>query len=210
MITLKLLDSIATINKNINKSIAELVNQKIFKNQSKILRECKKFAINSIKNQPEIISLLNNVPESLSGQFGIPEGRKQSIVAGILFAIENSIQIRFVKYNEKLRGGLEIYFQPSSFINLLSLPEGHVLYQGGDLHWLDWLIKRGDNIIVVNYQYNPQTGLGRSNLGNMIPGNSFRVPPEFSGTMTDNFITRALIGKSQEQQIFNILQEAFK
>jgi hypothetical protein len=210
MITLKLLDSIATINKNINKSIAELVNQRIFKNQSKILRECKKFAINSIKNQPEIISLLNNVPESLSGQFGIPEGRKQSIVAGILFAIENSIQIRFVKYNEKLRGGLEIYFQPSSFINLLSLPEGHVLYQGGDLHWLDWLIKRGDNIIVVNYQYNPQTGLGRSNLGNMIPGNSFRVPPEFSGTITDNFITRALIGKSQEQQIFNILQEAFK
>jgi hypothetical protein len=59
---------------------------------------------------------------------------------------------------------------------------------------------------VAGYQYNPQTGIGRSKLGNMKTGGSFRVPPEFSGTEQNNFITRALVGSNQEKQISKIFE----
>jgi hypothetical protein len=42
-------------------------------------------------------------------------------------------------------------------------------------------------------------------------GGSFRVPPQYSGTDTDNFITRALTGSAQEDQITQIINtELFK
>ena len=72
---------------------------------------------------------------------------------------------------------------------------------------MDWLLTQGDRIIVVNYMYNPQTGIGRSMLGNMKEGGVFRVPPTFSGTVNDNFVTKALIGKHQEAAISNIFQQ---
>ena len=63
------------------------------------------------------------------------------------------------------------------------------------------------NTVVVNYSYNPSTGLGRSKLGNMQKTGSFRVPPEYSGTKQDNFITRALIGSRQEADILKIFKK---
>jgi hypothetical protein len=89
----------------------------------------------------------------------------------------------------------------------LSLPEGHTIYEDGDLHWLQWMLIRGDETIIVGYEYNPQTGLGRSKLGNMKKGNSFRVPPQYAGTSDNNFITRALIGQQQNDDITNLVKK---
>jgi hypothetical protein len=210
MITLKIIDSLAKIDKNVNKAIAEHLNRVITRNQTSVLTKCKNLAQNWLVSQPEIQSLISSSPDSLSGQFGIPAGSVRSVVNRIIVAVKNAITPKLVLFNDKLKGGLEINFQPKGFVNLLGLPEGHVIYQGGDLHWLDWLLKRGDNIIVVNYQYNPISGLGRSGLGIMVPGGSFRVPPQFSGTDDNNFITRALVGPDQEKQITQIFQNALK
>jgi hypothetical protein len=124
--------------------------------------------------------------------------------------VVDSTEVKFVKFSNTLKGGLEFNFQPSSFANLLALPAGHTIYQDGDLHWLEWLLKRGDSIIVTNYTYNPSSGLGRSGLGNMIPGGAFRVPPQFSGTEDNNFITRALIGPVQEKHLADIFSRIIK
>lgn len=210
MITLKLTDSIDIIEKKVNKAISEIANDIILKKQSTILSKCKILVNEWILSQPEIISLVSSNQESLAGQFGIPAGSVYSVATAIVSSVQNSISVKIIKFNDNLKGGIEVYFQPKNFNNLLTLPEGHVIYQGGDLHWLDWLLKRGDNIIVANYQYNPQTGIGRSGLGNMISGGSFRVPPQFSGIENNNFITRALIGSEQEKAITKIFQEAFK
>lgn len=211
MITLKLTDSIDIIEKRVNKALAELANDVVIKKQASILSKCKILARGWILSQPEIYSILSFSPDALAGVLGIPQGTASRIVYSIASSVENSISIKIVKFDDKLtRGGIEVEFQPSTFINLLNLPEGHVTYRGGDLHWLDWLLKRGLNVIVVNYQYNPQTGLGRSGLGVMVPGGSFRIPPEFAGTDNDNFVTRALIGSDQERQITKVFEEAFK
>lgn len=208
MITVKLLDSLPDIERKVYAAIASQVNTTISRNLSSISNRIKQVAKGWILEQPEIQSLGSGGINSLAGQFGIPEGGATSVIQSIAISVENSISIKFIPYNNNLRGGFEINIQPSTFDNLLSLPQGHVLYENGDLHWLEWLLKQGDRIIVANYQYNPESGLGRSGLGNMVTGGIFRVPPEFSGTEKDNFITRALIGPSQEKEISKIIEDA--
>jgi hypothetical protein len=197
-LSIKIIDSIRAIEKNVNKAIADHMNSVMNRKQGEILSEVKTLIPIWIHRQPEISALLSTDPAySLKGQFGIP-GETMSIVNTIIQAVVDATVIKIVKFSPNLKGGLELQFQPSNFSNLLSLPQGHTIYNGGDLHWLDWLLKRGDNIIVTNYQYSPESGIGRSGLGHMVGGGSFRVPPQFSGTETDNFITRAFIGPQQE------------
>jgi len=205
-LSINIVESVGEISKNINKAIADYINDKIKKNTNTLITKVNLLIPNWIKSQPEIVSLLSKDSSSLAGHFGI-SGSTSSIVEIIVSSVTSSTSLKFIPYNDKLVGGLELYFQPSNFSNLLSLPQGHATYSGGDLHWLDWLLTRGDSIIVANYQYNPQTGLGRSGLGNMVAGNSFRVPPQFSGTKDDNFITRSLIGPTQEKEITQIFTQ---
>lgn len=205
-LSINITDSIDTISKNINQGIATYINRVLTRKQNTLISSARNLAESWISSQPEIVSLKSYSPSSLVGLFGIP-GNTESIVSAIISSVVNSINIKFVPYNRNLQGGLELNFQPENFSNLLGLPQGHTRIENGDLHWLDWLLMRGDNIIVVNYQYNPSTGLGRSGLGNMIGGGSFRVPPEFSGTDNNNFITRALIGSTQEQQITKLFTD---
>jgi hypothetical protein len=208
-ISLQITDSVKQIEQRVNKAIADLANELLSNNLPSIHGSIKSLIPSWINSQPEIGSLLSSDPMSLAGQFGIKDSTL-NIVNSIINSVVNATEIKLIRYSSSLRGGLEINFQPANFSNLLSLSEGHSIYNGGDLHWLDWLLKRGDSIIVMNYQYNPKTGLGRSGLGNMVPGNSFRVPPQFSGTENDNFITRAFLGQDQEKQIAKILQDVLE
>ena len=79
--------------------------------------------------------------------------------------------------------------------------------KGADLHWLDWLLTLGDKTIVIGYEYKPGTG-GRSGGGTMTKGTAFRVSPSYSGTIEDNFITRAFSNK--EKEVSSILMGIFE
>jgi len=208
MITLKLLDSVAEIEKKVNEAIANLANQELSNKKTEILQKCKNLINGWILSQPEIISLNSSSPDSLAGQFGLLPGQAISVTSSIINAVQDSITVKITKFNSKLQGGITVEFQPSNFLNILNIPQGHTSITGGDLHWMDWLLKRGDNIIIVNYQYDPKSGVGRSGLGHMISGGAFRVPPQFAGTEKNNFITRALIGPTQEAEIAAILKSA--
>jgi len=84
------------------------------------------------------------------------------------------------------------------FFNLLSLSSGVAATEkGANLRWLEWLLKEGDRIVVIGYRYQPSED-GRAGGGTMLSGSGFRVPPQFSGTVEDNFITRAFSGRSSE------------
>lgn len=207
MITLRLVESEAEISKNINLAIATELNSKINRRLSELENNIKAFVSRHISSQPELISLSAGI---LRGAFGLYSGTAASISSSITKTIENSVNIKFQPFDKNLKGTLEINIQPSDLSNLLTLPEGHVKYKDGDLHWLNWLLTKGDEIIIIGYEYNPQTGIGRSGLGNMVAGSAFRVPPQFSGTIDNNFITRALLGKQQEKEISNIIQKILR
>ena len=204
---IQLTETVGQIEDKIKAALAEDINLLLYKKKARIESRCKALVSNWILSQPEIISLRSPAPDSLSGQFGLRPGEDEAAVKDIINAVENSVYVRISKVDKKLNGGIEAFFQPNTFINLLGLTSGHVYYERGDLHWLSWLLEEGDNIIVVNYTYNPSSGLGRSKLGNMQEGGVFRVPPEFSGNPNNNFITRALIGPVQEKDIFEVIKK---
>ena len=134
--------------------------------------------------------------------FGLYQGTESMIVDSIQDSVMGAVSVDFKTVNNTLsKGGLSINFQPATFANLLSLPTGHTVYEGGDLHWLQWLLERGDSMIVVDYHYYPASGMGRSGKGYMKKTGMFRVPPQFSGTSNNNFVTRALVGPAQEKEI---------
>ena len=206
-ISLKLLESTDEIEKKINSALSNQINTKLLNNISKISNEIKLLIPKWINEQPEINALLSG---DLIGQFGTLLS-PQSIINAIISSVSDSLSISVQKFNNKLQGGgLEINIQPDNFANLLSIPEGHTIYSGGDLHWLEWMLLRGDEIIVVGYEYNPKTGIGRTRLGNMVSGKGFRIPPQYSGTESNNFITRALIGQNQSDEITKIFKKVLE
>ena len=206
-ISVKLLDSVNTIEKNINIAIANYINTKLKNNKNTIINNIKNLVPLWIRDQPEIQSLSSSDPASLIGIFGI-ERNTSSIIDTIVNSVSSSLTFEFQKIDNNLNGEFTINIQPSTFQNLLGLPEGYTYYENGSLHWLEWLLLRGDEIIVANYQYNPSAGAGRSRLGNMIVGGSFRIPPQFSGTINNNFVTRALTGPTQIKKINDIFIQA--
>ena len=211
MITIKLIDSVSKITTDINLSIAQYLNDKIRKNKLSTINKIKSYIPAWINSQPEIISLQSQTTNTLFALFGLRSGSTNSIVDDIINSVVNSLSFSFIPIDNQLNGGITIELQPADFQNLLSLQSGHVVYSQGDLHWLNWLLTMGNSVIIANYNYSPQSGAGRSRQGIMKFGGSFRVPPQYSGTDTDNFITRALTGSAQEDQITQIINtELFK
>lgn len=203
-ISIKLIDTEADIEKRINEAVSIQINELLIKNKSNIINQVISLIPKWINNQPEIQAILSG---GLVGPFGFTTS-PTSVVSAIINAISQSISIQFKKYNKNLTGGgFDLQIQQNDFANLLTLPQGYTTYSGVNLHWLEWMLLRGDEIIVVGYEYNPKTGIGRTGLGNMVPGNGFRVPPQYSGTKDNNFITRALIGPEQEKDITKIFQK---
>jgi|TARA_B100000085_G_C18468895_1_gene482189 hypothetical protein len=209
MIGLKLVDSIAKIEKDIKSALVRDLNTYLNKRKGAAVEKLRKVTRFYILSQPEMGSLQQNgVPFTLNSLFGIPSGGDLSAINAIADAVVGSIQIKFSKIDENFKGGVTFNIQPEDFQNLLGLPQGHVVTKkGSDLHWLNWLLTKGDSVVVAGYQYDAQ-GNGRSGSGRMIAGNSFRVPPSFSGTLSNNFVTRALEGKQKE--IERIISEVLK
>lgn len=207
MLSIKLLDTIGTVQKKVNQACADHLNKNIMTKGNALAAKFKSVVQGWLIDQPEIISLSTAAPDSLMAQFGLAPGQGPMVTAQIIQAVKDSVRVQVRKFDINLRGGVDVSFQPSNFQNLLSLSSGHTTILNGDLHWLNWLLTFGDTVIVTGYDYNAETGIGRSGLGNMQEGGSWRVPPEFSGTLQNNFVTRALIGKQQEETIAKIFKE---
>ncbi len=198
-LSIKILESNSKIQGLIYSAIASEANAKVKKNAPKTRDAIKSLIPKWIFEQPEIKDLISGGSNSLTAQFGIPIGQAQSIVSSISSAVANAVivDIDFVS-PKNLQGGVEFRIQPTSYNNLLSLDIARVTTKKGQvLEWLDWLLLKGSQMIVIGYKYEPGTG-GRSGGGTMTGGGSWRVPPQYSGTSDNNFITRALSGRDRQ------------
>lgn len=201
-LSINILESNSQIQKLIYTALAKEINKLINKNSNKVLRELKQQIREWVLQSPEVASLLaQGLDFSLNALFGLTPGSPSSAVEAIASSVAEATSITVSKVSPSdLTGNISFHFQPEDFGNLLGLPEGHQLSEEGiDLHWLDWLLTKGDSIIVQGYFYDPQ-GEGRSGGGTMKLGGTFRVPPEFSGTLDNNFITRVFDGKQKAIQ----------
>ena len=198
-ISLELIESLSTIEANIYKSLAAELNKRIKSKARRMSSILKHYVKIWVMESKEINSLLHQgVPSSLNAAFGLTPGTPAAAVDAIASAVSGAITIQFKPISQKLTGSVTFHFQPTDFAELLGLPQGHQLTEmDTDLHWLEWLLLKGDLVVVKGYLYQPSNS-GRSGGGTMDIGGMFRVPPQFAGTADDNFITRAFLGRDKE------------
>ena len=198
-LTIKLLESNSDIEKKIKTAIAEELNALIKKNFKTAQKRIESSVSGWVTSQPEVQSLLKEgVPNSLHAQFGLQAGQGLLSSIEIVNAIIASIEVRVRRVDAKLNTGIDFNIQPENLRNLLGLPSGFTQTEDQDiLPWLTWLLLEGSNTIVYGYTYVPDLS-GRSGGGTMEAGGSWRIPPEFSGTIDDNFVTRALSNRDKE------------
>lgn len=152
-----------------------------------------------VYDSPEIQSIVNR--EVLYGELGIPPDMVNDAVEDILNACKNTVTTQINKKPFGI-GGIDILVFPD-LTSLINLPTGQFLSNGNKIEWLKALLTSGDSVIVKNYHF-MEKDAGRTGKGIMVKGGLWRVPPEYSGTIESNFITRSIDSAQTEIEQFMI------
>lgn len=192
--SVKLVDKTSDINKKILQALSPQIETFFNKISKQIENDIPNIIIDSIKNQPEYAALMGGV---LQGEFGIPDPATR--LSSILDTIKSGsvVKVKPVSISgNKISAGIKLQMIQKDFADLLSLGDATVVTENGNrLNWLQWLLIEGDSVIVSDYQFvagpNPgsRTGMG---IMQQFTGAFWRVPPEYAGTITNNWITRAI------------------
>lgn len=191
-ISLKIVESNTEIKKRILTALLPEVSTYFNKAINQLNNKIPLILINNITKQPEYNALINDV--NLRGQLGIvdPETRLSEILTSInnnKVVVLNSPKLS----RDQIVGKFIIKMVKSDFSDLLSLSSASFVSEGGyNVSWLKWLLIEGDSIIISDYYYQNRFGTGRTGFGTMRRGGAWRVPPEYAGNISDNWITRAI------------------
>lgn len=135
----------------------------------------------------------------LVGEFGFEQGSSNRNIENVLLSITDTIRITFTPFRYRTTvysGGIRISMLPSGLQDVLDFGGKFLTEKGQEIPWLKWLLTKGDEIIISNYEFVEKPGAGRSTQGYMMETKEFyrfwRVPPEYSGVKGNNWITRTL------------------
>jgi len=194
MVSIKLLESDRQIADKINKSLAKVFNKSMAKAVPEIKSKVKNVISGALYASDEIKSLSGGL---LAADFGLTFDPSNAIVSSVVSTI--NIQVQNARSTPAaIKGGFILTMQPSDFNNLFSLPISQQPIEGGSLAWLQWLLTLGDTIIIGNFgvEYGPH---GRTGKAHMVKrARPFKVNSSFSGTIDNNFITRAVATVSKD------------
>jgi len=173
---------------------------------SEIITEVKIVISEALKQEPEYESLMSG---SLKYEFGIPDSGTVDIV------IEEMVNTLNLEYkpvtinNLGLSGEYKLTMIKSDDINGIINNQSAKVVDGGrgyELPWLSWLLFQANKPIVKNFEVkiapNPSS---RTGMAIMVDSNkNWRVPPEFAGTISNNWTTRAI--EKTETKILKVMQ----
>ena len=212
---LTLLENSRQIESKINKALKKEVDFATLRTGIRVVGPVKKLVRNALLAQPEVVSLDG---KRLAGEFGLPNGGSR--INNIIQVWLDNIQFKSKKTtirSGKINNTLQLTMIRSDYSDVLTLPDASITTEKGQiLPWLEWLLRFGDRVIIRDFDVSFQRGrLGRSRSGLavMVKGKSkkWRVPSEFAGTATNNFVTRALdsvqsdIEKLVEKEMIRVL-----
>ncbi len=217
-LTVKVLESKRKITTDIAKCIAAEMNKGFIKVSRIITKQIQDLVMATIKASPEYSSLVNGDDiGSLKAQFGLVNPIQK--LDQIIDAWVQSIQVEFIKVKYRgtsLKGGISIRMIQNNWSDVLALPAATQVNRGpagGNLRWLEWLLLNGDRIIVQNFEIQIPGPHNRSRTGLAVMvervGKQWKVPPEFSGTAQNNFVTRSLAQLKFDDVISAQLKKAF-
>jgi len=207
---INLVESDSEINKLILQNLLPLVNKKLDSAITQIIRLINLGLENSIRNQNEYGSL--TTPNGkLRAEFGINDiGLVDCAINAILDSVY--VQRKPLRASKNgLVGGFLLGFMPNSVLLSVADQFSVITEKGQQLPWLKWLLFEGTSSIVKDYdvKFGPNTK-SRTGEAIMVQTNrSWRVPPEFAGTIADNWFTRAIdsIDDSIETIIIKSMKE---
>ena len=190
MASVKFLESNAQLEKEIRKALADEINKTLKPQVAQLETKLKPVFRSALQKSPEINSL-----SSSSGTLRLEFGLDSDPYAAIIDAVIESLNVEWVKVNPtNFSGGLIVTIQPSDVNNLLALPQANQSIIGGSLPWLSRLLTLGDSIIITGYGVEfgsfPNTRTGQAKMSTKFA--PYKVNSAFSGTIDDNFITRAI------------------
>lgn len=204
--SLDLIEKNSDIVKIILDTLKDQVEKTINKALPSIENDIKIIVRDALISEPEYGSLKAG---TLRAELGIADVAN---IDHIVDALVNTLKVSKnpIRANTNtLSGGFTITMIKSDDISgIIYTDEANVIdnIRGYSLPWLEWLLLKGNETLVqnysVNYTSNPRS---RSGMALMIKSNSnWRVPPNFSGKMNDNWTTRA-IAKTNDK-IINIIK----
>ena len=211
-ISIVLKDSPAVIEKKILKGLMSQTNQYFTQVVPKLREKIKTGTFDILTSSGTYQSLLNG---DLAGHFGIPEKRRKENLTVIIETIVNNIVIEkklVRKVGGTLKGAMRIGVVIANFTDILALPQAVIFTEKYEpLEWLTWLLKAGNRMIIKEYDVYFYPGEGRSGMAIMLPedGGSWRVPPEHSGTMKNNWLTKIVLSSEYQDFITKSVKEFF-
>lgn len=208
-INFSLLNSSSEINQKILTALKPQVNTYFKKVINSIKQPILDTITQAIRSSPEYISLLSG---DLKYEFGLPDS-DQRLDHILKFWQKLYIDSDPIKISgDKLTGSFSLKMIPSDFADVLSSSAAVLVTEKNQsLNWLEWLLLFGNQTIirdyVVEFGSNPRSRTGQAVMRGVKSG-KWSVPSEFSGTMNDNWITRAI--DSVEPEINSILKESLR
>ncbi len=192
---LELIDPINVIEKRILRAIIDLMNVKFPLIVSAVEADIANNFARIFLSEPEAQSLESG---DLMIRFGLSPSTTIPALDMILNTLANSVKVKFTKFSlsgTRINGGLKIEAVRDDFKDIIGLPVSTITTTNGtNLPWLEWLLLEGDKIVVADY--NVRYGnfpSSRSGGGIMVESKGgFRVPPQYSGVIDNNWITRAI------------------
>ena len=203
-------------NRQIQEALIEAYNKRLNKalNNGTALSKARSIAADAILKSDVVAAVLGNV-DDLKEQIGFIAGTEKTYMDRIQEEVAQSTSFEIVR--KRTYNIFRITVQPDHYTNLLSLAEATIKvdsarYGSYQLNWLEWFLKRGDEIIVTDFIYNENKDTGRAGGGIMTgaSGRAWRVPPKYSGNETDNFISRALQSPPVVKAYMNLLEDIAK
>lgn len=185
------------LNEQILKDAAKQVNSVLFSvaKDTVFKTDIADLVNRGIRNSPEANALISGI---LRDMFGIPN--PDQVITNIVNAIIDNMEINVIPVvptSNTFNGSITVNLLKSDFTDVLTA-NGVLLHStGGDVPWLQWMLTAGDAIVLAGYDIKfyptvvPTSRTGKA-LTVAIPTGGFRVPPEFSGTASNNWLTRAL------------------
>ena len=181
------------INTMILEIMADHINDTLNIAMPKITTEIKELVALSLREEPEYQSLLSG---RLKAEFGLSD---TNMVDNIIDKLVSTIDVSrsTVSYNKiGLVGGFTITMMKSDDMNGVIFTDiaSVISNNGQHLPWLQWLLLEGNNAIVKNFDVKMGSySQSRSGMAIMVSSrDNWRVPPEFVGTISNNWTTRAI------------------
>lgn len=167
-----------------------------------IIRKIQEIVRNVLFSSTEYILLTSGGP--IYHQFGIPDikQRLDIVIEKIAKAVrvEREYDINKLSQGSIINFTLEIVLIDVNYERLINSAIANFQTEKGEiLEWLNWLLYEGTTPVIVSYHYldedRPQS---RTNKGIMVPKGTWSVPEVIAGTVSDNWLTRAVQGLQQQ------------